>query len=103
MEILLAPPLAFGIYLLLVSVLALVGRYMAAPSRGSSLTPTAYASGEEAPARAGVPGYRPFFLVALFFGMLHLGVLVLGTSDLSPTAGVYLLGLGLSLLALVIG
>ena len=96
MEILLAPPLAFGIYLLLVSVLALVGRYMAAPSRGSSLTPTA-------PARSGVPGYRPFFLVALFFGILHLGVLVLGTSDLSPTAGVYLLGLGLSLLALVIG
>lgn len=103
MESLLTPPLAFGVYLALVSLLALLGRHMAAPGTGGSLTSTAYASGEEAPERSGAPGYRPFFLVALFFGILHLGVLVLGTSDLSPIAAVYLLGLALSLLALVIG
>jgi len=34
------------------------------------------------PTSVGVPGYRPFFVVALFFAVLHLGVLVLGRVSL---------------------
>jgi hypothetical protein len=41
--------------------------------------------------------------VALFFAILHLGVLVLGSNDLSMTAIVYLIGLMLALLALILG
>jgi hypothetical protein len=39
----------------------------------------------------------------LFFAILHLGVLILGSSDLSATAGVYLVGLMLALVALILG
>ena len=49
------------------------------------------------------PGYRPFFVVALFFAVLHLGVLVLATGIPSPVMRIYLLGLLLALLALILG
>jgi hypothetical protein len=53
------------------------------------------------------PGYRPFFVVALFFAVLHLGVLVLAVGGISSaTAGgtaVFLVGLMLALLALILG
>ncbi len=49
------------------------------------------------------PGYRPFFVVALFFAVLHLGVLVLATGISSPVMRIYLLGLMLALLALILG
>ena len=49
------------------------------------------------------PGYRPFFVVALFFAVLHLGVLVLGTGVSSPVLIIYLCGLMLALLALILG
>ena len=39
------------------------------------------------------PGYQPFFLIALFFAILHLGVLVLGIGSLPVPAAVYLVGL----------
>jgi hypothetical protein len=49
------------------------------------------------------PGYRQFFVIALFFAVLHLGVLIIGSSDLSGVSGVYLLGLMLALVALILG
>ena len=49
------------------------------------------------------PGYRPFFVVALFFAVLHFGVLVLATGIPSPVMRIYLLGLMLALLALILG
>jgi len=42
-------------------------------------------------------------VVALFFAILHLGVLMLGTSDLSLITGLYLVGLMFALLALILG
>ena len=33
-----------------------------------------------------LPGYRQFFVIALFFAVLHLGVLMLGSSGLTPVA-----------------
>ncbi len=65
--------------------------------------PSTYASGEENDPVPAAPGYRQFFVVALFFAVLHLGVLMVGSSDLSPTAGLYLVGLILALVALILG
>ena len=72
----------------------------AAPSAGKTST---YASGEAAPTSISAPGYRPFFVVALFFAILHLGVLTLGSSDFQPVSIAYLLGLMLALAALILG
>jgi NADH:ubiquinone oxidoreductase subunit 3 (subunit A) len=103
-EILLVPPIAFLMYLLLVAVLSGIGRVMAGTHHPSSaLKSSAYASGEAPRQSEGAPGYHPFFRTALFFAVLHLGVLVLGSGGLSPAAGVYLLGLILALVALILG
>lgn len=100
---LLSPPAAFLITLALVGVLVGVGRFLAGPSRATEMKRGAYSSGEAPPTTAGAPGYRPFFVVALFFTILHLGVLMLGSSAFLPLSGVYLVGLALALLALILG
>lgn len=102
-RLVLAPPVAFGIYLLLVGLLAILGRLLAGPSQATPMKQSAYSSGEAPPQTTAAPGYRPFFVVALFFAILHLGVLVLGTSFFQPFSGVYLAGLALALLALILG
>lgn len=102
-EILLAPPIAFAIYLVLTGALTGFGRALAGPGAPSDAKVTTYASGEAPPASPAVPGYRQFFTIALFFAILHLGVLMLGSSDLSWTAAAYLVGLILALLALILG
>ncbi len=103
-ELLLAPPVAFVIYLGLVSLLSAAGRRLSRTPAGTAATlAETYASGEAAPEGQSAPGYRPFFVIALFFAVLHLGVLVLGSSDLSASAGVYLLGLAAALVALILG
>ncbi len=102
MEILLAPPLAFIIYLIAVGGLALIGKAMAGTPHSSPLKTSTYASGN-APGRESVPGYRAFFVIALFFAALHLGALMIGSSDLSPAAALYVVGLVVTLLALLIG
>jgi NADH:ubiquinone oxidoreductase subunit 3 (subunit A) len=102
-EILLSPPIAFLVYLVLVGLLAGIGRVMAGPGHASEMKSSLYASGELASTRPAVPGYRPFFVIALFFAVLHLSVLVLGSSGLTPIAAVYLVGVVLTLLALILG
>jgi NADH:ubiquinone oxidoreductase subunit 3 (subunit A) len=62
-----------------------------------------YSSGEAPPTHLAAPGYRPYFVVALFFAILHLGVLVLGSSSMSPIALVYLVGLMFALVTLILG
>ncbi len=101
--ILLAPPIAFLIYLVLVAVLSGFGRMMAPSGQKSAVKSSTYASGEASPVNPAVPGYRQFFTVALFFAILHLGVLMLATGGLTPITGVYLVGLGLALVALILG
>jgi NADH:ubiquinone oxidoreductase subunit 3 (subunit A) len=100
---LLTPPIALLINLLLVGLLASFGRLLAGPGTPTSEKSSTYISGEEAPAGMAAPGYKPYFVIALFFAILHLGVLMLGSSNLSPIAGIYLAGLLLSLLALILG
>ncbi len=103
MNILLSPPLAFLIYIPLVMLIFLLGKRLAGPAKSSAAKSSTYGSGEEAPTHAAAPGYQPFFLVAFFFAILHLGMLVLGSSQLTPVSGIFLLGLAATLLALILG
>ena len=103
MQILLTPLIAFLIYLALAVLISFAGRKLAGPVKSSALKSSTYSSGELPPTGMAAPGYRPFFVVALFFAVLHLGALVLGSGFASPAMLVYLLGLMLALLALILG
>jgi|SRR5688500_14641821 NADH:ubiquinone oxidoreductase subunit 3 (subunit A) len=102
-DMLLAPVITFLLYLALAGLLAGVGRMLAGPAQPAPMKSSTYAGGEAPPAERAVPGYRSFFSIALFFAILHLGALVVGSGGLSPTTGIYLLGLALVLLALMLG
>jgi NADH:ubiquinone oxidoreductase subunit 3 (subunit A) len=102
-ELILTPPFAFGIYAVLVGILYLAGKSVAVRGKANVSKENGYASGEKADLEPAAPGYRPFFVVALFFAILHLGVLMLGTSRLEPVTIVYIGGLMLALLALILG
>lgn len=102
MQVLLTPPLAFLGYMLLSAVLVWFGRWLAGPARVDSEKSSTYASGEVAPSVTAVPGYQPFFVVALFFAVLHLGVLMLATGVPSAISAVYLIGLLLVLVVLIV-
>jgi NADH:ubiquinone oxidoreductase subunit 3 (subunit A) len=103
MDILLFPPLAFLIYIPLVMLILWLGKSLAGPENSSEAKSSGYGSGEEAPTQAAAPGYQPFFRVAFFFASLHLGMLVMGSSQLTLVSGVYLLGLVATLVALILG
>ena len=81
MDWILTPPFAFLIYLPLVGIITLVGKWLAGPEKKSDMKSSMYGSGELAPTNLAAPGYRPFFLVAFFFAILHLGMLVLGSGN----------------------
>lgn len=100
---LLSPLAAFLIYVAVVSIVSGLGRLFSAQGTKTEFKTATYASGEENDPVPAAPGYRQFFVVALFFAVLHLGVLMIGSSDLSSVAGIYLLGLILALVALILG
>ena len=102
-DLLLNPAVAFLIYFLLAGVLYGFGRVLAGPSHATPIKLSTYSSGETPPTQMASPGYRPFFVVALFFAILHLGILVLGSSGMNSIALVYLIGIMLALLALIVG
>jgi NADH:ubiquinone oxidoreductase subunit 3 (subunit A) len=105
MDILLSPPVAFLLYIPLVTLITLLGRKLAGPkSKKTNLLKTSiYGGGEVAATGAASPGYRQFFLIAFFFAILHLGMLVLGSGALNLITGVFLAGLMLALIALILG
>ncbi len=103
MDFLLSPPVAFLIYIPLVLGIFGFGKLLAGPSKPSDVKEGAYSSGLEPGIERSVPGYRPFFLIALFFAILHLGTLVLGLGDLTPRILPYLFGLVLALVILLLG
>jgi NADH:ubiquinone oxidoreductase subunit 3 (subunit A) len=102
-HVLLSPAISFLLYLALAGLIAAVGRALAGPARPTKLKSSTYASGEAPPARRAMPGYRQFFVIALFFAIIHLGALVVGSGGLASITGIYLLGLLLVLLALMLG
>lgn len=103
MNILLSPPVAFLIYLPLVIALYLIGKGLAGKGNPNAQKSSLYGSGELAPTTMAAPGYKPFFLVAFFFAMLHLGVLVLGTGAINAKMIPPAAGLILVLVALILG
>jgi NADH:ubiquinone oxidoreductase subunit 3 (subunit A) len=102
-ELLLSPPIAFVIYLLLVGLLTGMGYMLAGHHRTNWLHSMTYAGGEAGPSKAGAPGYQSFFSIALFFAVLHLGALILGGAVASPALLIYIGGLALVLLTLILG
>ena len=102
-SILLSPLVAFLVYLALAFIASGLAKLFSARGRKTEFKTATYASGEENDPIPAAPGYRQFFVVALFFAVLHLGVLMIGSSGLSSVAGPYLLGLILALLALILG
>jgi NADH:ubiquinone oxidoreductase subunit 3 (subunit A) len=98
-----SPLIAFAAYVLLAALLHTVAQSVAAKGRPSAAKTNPYGSGEEAQTGAASPGYKPFFMVAFFFAILHLGVLVVGSGGFTPVTGVYILGLIFSLVALALG
>jgi NADH:ubiquinone oxidoreductase subunit 3 (subunit A) len=100
---LLTPPIAFVLYVLLAWILSRGGQWIAPRTDTAAETAEAYASGEAAPLQNASPGYRPFFRIALFFAVLHLGVLVLATGGLQVNAALYIGALLVILLALLLG
>ncbi len=103
MDILLSPPIAFFLYIPLVLAILWFGRQLAPRNPPSETKRSLYGSGELAPTHIAAPGYRPFVVVAFFFAVLHLGMLILGTGELTWVAGIYILGLMLTLVALILG
>lgn len=97
------PAFAFIIYLGLAAILALVGRSLAASGSEVPQKRTTYASGEAPPVLPAAPGYRPFFVIALFFAMLHLGVLVVASGTPTTLTLLYVIGLATTLALLILG
>jgi hypothetical protein len=100
-DVLVSPPVVFLVSLMLAGLLSLAGRLLTGPSHASPRSSETYASGEAGPRRPAAPGYEPFFATAIFFTILHLGVLVVATGAPSPLAILYLGGLGLALAVLL--
>jgi NADH:ubiquinone oxidoreductase subunit 3 (subunit A) len=103
MEFLTSPPIAFLLYLPLVLAVYFLGKALAGKEHPSAEKSSLYSSGEEAPTSFASPGYRPFFLIAFFFAVVHLGILVVGTGSFSLNLLPYILGLILALVALILG
>jgi NADH:ubiquinone oxidoreductase subunit 3 (subunit A) len=103
MDLLLSPPIAFLAYIPLVVVILGLGRLLAGRTVVSAGKTSVYGSGEASPTFGAAPGYQPFFLIALFFAVVHLAMLVLGVGSLPVPAAVYLGGLFVALIALILG
>jgi NADH:ubiquinone oxidoreductase subunit 3 (subunit A) len=102
-DFILAPMIAFFIYLLVVSIVSRLGRLFAAYGPETEFKSATYASGEANDSIPAAHSYSKYFVVALFFAVLHLGILMVGSSGLSLAAVPYLLGLILILVALILG
>jgi NADH:ubiquinone oxidoreductase subunit 3 (subunit A) len=102
MPIAFSPLVAFAVYILLAGILLAVAQSVAAKGKASASKTSMYGSGEEAQLGAASPGYKPFFMVAFFFAILHLGVLIVGSGGFNVVTGVYIVGLIFSLVVLAL-
>jgi len=104
-EILLFPPVAFTIFLLVGFLLLWLGKSMAATGKHSSGKRTPYACGEEVSDEKLQPDYSYFFPFALFFTIIHVAALMLATLPGGQTALlgiVYLAGVAIALYTLIV-
>lgn len=103
MTFLYSPIIAIFVNIIFVMSLFLFGKKMAGKEHPSDEKSSIYGGGESAPMESSIPGYRPFILVAFFFALFHLAILILGTSTMQPTVIIYTIGIGLALVALMLG
>ena len=103
MELILTPPVAFALYIPLVALILWFGRLLAGAGTPNAAKTSVYGCGEASPTMPAAPGYRPFFLIAFFFAVIHIGMLVLGIGSLPLPAAAYIVGLLLALAALILG
>ena len=102
-DFLLTPMIAFFIYLLVISIASRLGGLFAAHGPETESKSATYASGEVDDFIPADHSYTKYFVVALFFAVLHLGVLMVGSSGLSVAAVPYLIGLMFVLVTLILG
>jgi NADH:ubiquinone oxidoreductase subunit 3 (subunit A) len=80
LDILLSPPIAFVIFLVIGLGIFGVGRLMAGKLKvvGGKLEP--YACGENFEAEKFIYGYRKFYIAAIFFTIMHVAALTVATA-----------------------
>jgi NADH:ubiquinone oxidoreductase subunit 3 (subunit A) len=90
--ILLAPPVAFLLYLGLSGLISLLSKRLAATGKDSPGKNKSYACGEDMLVNRAQPDYSQFFQFAFFFTIMHVVVLVVATdpAGISLTSGLYL-------------
>jgi len=104
LDILLSPPVAFLVFLAVFTLLYWIGGRMAPKANAVGGKRTTYACGEDIPGTKIQFGYRSFFMIALFFTMMHVSALVVATLPGGPIVffGIFYLGMiFLSVLALM--
>ena len=105
MRILLSPPVAFVVFILVGLVLYLFGRRIAPRFNPVGGKATPYACGEDIPMRKIQVSYRLFFHIALFFTIMHVAALMIATlpGGLIGLLGIlYLVVIALAIFALVL-
>jgi hypothetical protein len=88
-NILLFPPVAFCLFLLMGLLVLFSGSLLAIKGKISDGKKTQYACGEDIPAAKVQPDYAIFFPFALFFTIIHVTALIMATL---PTGHIALMG-----------
>ena len=101
-KLLLSPPVAFAILLIVFLVLNYLVKFMAPKGTESAGKGEAYAGGEPVKSHRAQPDYRQFFPFAFFFTIMHVVVLIVATvpKEMSVLSFVYLFAALLALLIL---
>ena len=101
-ELLLSPPVAFAILLIIFIILSTLVKYMAPKGTESAGKGEAYAGGEPVKSHRAQPDYKQFFPFAFFFTIMHVVALIVATvpKEISPISFVYLLAAVLAVLIL---
>lgn len=100
--ILIAPPIAFLIYLALSLGISAFSKSISAKGTDSPGKTKSYACGEDMPENQGQPEYSQFFKFAFFFTIIHVVVLIVATdpAGISIMSALYLVVTVLSLFML---
>jgi NADH:ubiquinone oxidoreductase subunit 3 (subunit A) len=94
------PPIAFAVYLLLIWTISRLSSGLAAKQSKAAGKDLPYACGEEFAGEKAEPEYGDFFPFAIFFTMMHVAVLMLATLAIAPSLASYL-GSGIVYLVVV--
>ena len=104
-KLLLSPPVAFALFLLIGGLLYFFGYLLAEKGNMSTHKKDPYACGEDVPAAKIQPDYSFFFPFAIFFTIIHVTSLIMATLPVGNIAlmGIlYLVGISISLYTLVV-